>query len=257
MSRKLPKKTKRKAEWFENESFWKETYPYMFFPERFKIADEQVAKILKLTRFSGKSVLDLCCGPGRLSIPLRKRGFEVTGVDRTKFLLDKAKRFSREKDLKVEWVLKDMRDFKRKNSFDLALNWFTSFGYFDKKKEDLQTLRNIYQSLRPSGILAMDTIGREIMDRVFQPTTSTEEADGTIFVQRHERFDDGTRVRNQWILIKGRRATTLKFHHTIYSGGELKRLLRLAGFKRVRLYGDLEGNPYGPQAKRLIAIAFK
>jgi hypothetical protein len=81
------KPNSRKKEWFDDNSFWRELYPFMFSKERIAAADEQIAKVLALTRPAGKSVLDLCCGPGRCSIALVKRGFSVTGVDKTKYLL--------------------------------------------------------------------------------------------------------------------------------------------------------------------------
>ena len=133
-------KTKRKKEWFDNESFWRELYPFMFSEERFADADEQMTKVLALTKPAGKSVLDLCCGPGRCTIALAKKGFSVTGVDRTKFLLDKARAKAGAAHVKIEWVRKDMRDFVRPDSFALVLSMFTSFGYFDDKREDIIVL---------------------------------------------------------------------------------------------------------------------
>jgi 2-polyprenyl-3-methyl-5-hydroxy-6-metoxy-1,4-benzoquinol methylase len=74
-----PMKTlRRKKEWFDDDSFWRELYPFMFPEKRIAEADEQVAKALALTNPPGKSVLDLCCGPGRCSIALAKKGFSVT-----------------------------------------------------------------------------------------------------------------------------------------------------------------------------------
>ena len=80
------------TDWFDDESFWIEMYPFMFPEERFEAAQEQVEKILSLVNFQGTSILDLCCGPGRHSLILAERGFTVTGVDKTAFLLDKAKK---------------------------------------------------------------------------------------------------------------------------------------------------------------------
>ena len=73
----------------------------------------------------------------------------------------------------------------------------------------------------------------------------------------HEIFDDWTRIRNEWILIKGNRAKRFKFHHTLYSGQELKNLMLGAGFAEVKLFGDFDGHPYGPDAPRLVAVARK
>ena len=79
------------SEWFENEDFWTEMYPYMFPEERLEAAEAEVEKILSLVEFSGTHVLDLCCGPGRHATILAERGFSVTGVDTTAFLLQKAR----------------------------------------------------------------------------------------------------------------------------------------------------------------------
>jgi hypothetical protein len=76
-------------------------------------------------------------------------------------------------------------------------------------------------------------------------------------VQRGEIFDDWTRIRAEWILIRRGRARTFAFHHTVYSGQELRERMEKAGFVDVRLYGDLDGSDYGLDARRLIAVGRK
>jgi SAM-dependent methyltransferase len=245
------------AEWFENESFWREMYPYMFDKQAFAAADEQVRKILKLTGVRRGAVLDLCCGPGRHSVALTKRGFQVAGVDRTRFLLNKARRHAKSARARVEFVRSDMRDFVRPDTYRLALSLFTSFGYFDDKDEDCHVLRNVFASLKPGGVCLIDVMGKERIAKILQPTHSTRHPDGTLLVHMHEIFDDWTRIRNEWILIKGNRAKRFKFHHTLYSGQELKNLMLGAGFAEVKLFGDFDGHPYGPDAPRLVAVARK
>ena len=246
---------RRKREWFDDDAFWQEMYPYMFPEERFAAAPEEVEKALARTQPPGKIALDLCCGPGRCSIALARAGFSVTGVDRTKFLLDKARARARTARVKIEWVQMDMRDFLRPDSFDLALSMFTSFGYFDDKTEDLQVLRNMLASLRPGGVCLIEVMGKERLANIFQPTSSEVLPDGTKLVQRREIFDDWTRIRNEWILIRKGRAKSYRFHHTIYSGQELRDRLEQAGFTGVELYGSLDGDEYGRHAQRLIAVA--
>ena len=191
------------AEWFEDEAFWKSLYPFTYPEERFQIVEEEIEKILKLVDFKGHSVLDLCCGPGRHSIALAKKGLAVTGVDRSPFLLAKAVTRAEEQNVEVEWVEEDMRYFARREAFDLVLNMFTSFGYFDNKEDDLKVLQNIHQSLRPSGICLLDIGGKEWLAKVFQPTTNQEGPAGSLLVRHHEIFDDWTRIRNDCILDEG------------------------------------------------------
>jgi hypothetical protein len=57
--------------------------------------------------------------------------------------------------------------------------------------------------------------------------------------------------------MRGEEVKSFEFHHTVYSDQELRERLEDVGFSRVMLYGDLEGNPYGIDAKRLIAVARK
>ena len=249
--------TRRKKEWFDNDAFWKELYPFMFPDQRFTQIREQIEKVLTLTRPPGKAALDLCCGPGRYSMALAKAGFKVTGVDRTKFLLNKARAKARAAKRKIEWIQMDMRDFVRADAFDLVLSMFTSFGYFDNKSEDMQVLYNIFTSLRPGGVCLIDVMGKERLARVLQPTMSNVLPDGTQLVQRHEIFDDWTRIRNEWILIRKGRARSFKFHHTIYSGQELRDRMERVRFTNVRLFGNLDGDAYDPNAHRLIAVAHK
>jgi SAM-dependent methyltransferase len=244
-------------EWFEDESFWITMYPVLFTDERFEAAEEEIEKILALIDFQGSSVLDLCCGPGRHSLALAKRGFSVTGVDRTSFLLEKARERAKASKLDVELLQEDMRDYVNPDAYDLVLSMFTSFGYFDEKEDDITVLHNIYQSLKTGGILLIDVMGKERLARIFQPTVSEVTPDGTVFVQRREIFDEWTRTRNEWILIKEGTAKTFRFHHTIYSGQELKDRLSQVGFQEIRLLGDLDGTEYGLDARRLIAVAKK
>jgi SAM-dependent methyltransferase len=251
------KTRKRKKEWFDDDSFWRELYSFMFPEKRIADAQEQIAKVLTLTKPKGKSVLDLCCGPGRCSIALANKGFSVTGVDRTKYLLDRARAKARAARVKIEWAQSDMRDFVRPDSFALVLSMFTSFGYFDDKREDLMVLENMFTSLQPGGACLIEVLGKERLAKILQPTSSTVLPDGTLLVERHEIFDDWTRVRNEWIMIRKGRAKSFKFHHTIYSGQELRDRLQRAGFVSVTLHGNLDGDEYGPNAERLIAIGRK
>ena len=134
---------------------------------------------------------------------------------------------------------------------------FTSFGYFDDKEEDLQVLGNIFESLRPGGVLVMEMQGKEVLASKFTAATSEVYPDGTMFVQRREIFDDWTRIRNEWLLIRDQQLRSFKLHHTLYSGQELKDRLSQAGFGNTQLYGDLDGSAYGTGSKLLIALARK
>ena len=246
------------AEWFEDESLWTELYPVMFPEERIRLGEDEVAKVLALAgpaEPQGRAALDLCCGPGRHAVALARRGLRVTGVDRTRFLLDRARDRARLAGVAVEFVEADMRDFRRPAAFDLAISLFTSFGYFADRADDVTVLRNVRESLRTHGALVIDVVGKEWLARHFQPTRTTDFADGAVLVDRCRVVEDWTRVENEWILVRDGRARTFRLRLNVYSGQELRERLLQAGFARVDLYGNLDGAPYDREASRLVAVA--
>jgi SAM-dependent methyltransferase len=247
----------RKKEWFDDASFWRQLYPFMFPEKDMAEVGGQMAKALKLAKPRGKTALDLCCGAGRYSIALAKRGFSVTGVDKTKYLLDKGRQQAREARVPIKWVRADMRDFVRPGAFSFVLSMYSSFGYFENKNEDIVVLEKIFASLQPGGVLLMDLRNKEPLAKIPETTTSHRLPDGSRLIERREIFDDCVRVRNQWRLkIKGK-AHSYKFAATVYSAPQVRDMLKRAGFADVKLYGNLDGEKYGPSTPRLIAVAHK
>jgi 2-polyprenyl-3-methyl-5-hydroxy-6-metoxy-1,4-benzoquinol methylase len=245
---------RRAKEWFDNDEFWRVMYPFVFSERRFEESLEQVEQTVALLKPRGRAVLDLCCGPGRFSVPLAQKGFAVTGVDRTRFLLGKAKARAKAAKVSIEWIRNDMRDFVRAGAFDAVISMFTSFGYFEDKQDDLVVLRNMITSLRPGGVCLIEVLGKERLAAIFRPTTSERLADGSVVVMRHEIFDGWTRIRNEWIVIRKDTAKSFRFHHTIYSGQELRDRMEQVGFRDVRLYGSLTGDAYAPGSPRLVVV---
>jgi SAM-dependent methyltransferase len=246
------------AQWFEDDSFWATFESYMFGPGRMAEAPTEVEAMIRLLGLApGASVLDLCCGPGRHSIEFARRGYAVTGVDRTRAYLDKARAAAAREALGCDFVESDMRAFSRSEAFDGAINFFTAFGYFDDPADDLKVARNLCESLKAGARLLVDVNGKENLARKFRERDWSRRPDGTIMLQERELLDGWRRIRNRWIWIRGteRRESTLVLR--LYSGAELASLLMQAGFRDVDLYGSLAPTAYDQHAERLIAVATK
>ncbi len=243
--------------WHEQDSFW-ETVP-MFDEHHWQIAPEQVESVISLLGLEpGATVLDLPCGVGRHSLEFARRGFRVTGVDRTEAYLQTARQRAAAEALDVEWLQADMREFVRPEAFDAAINLFTSFGYFEDPQEDRRVAENLYRSLKPGGALVMDVMGKEVLARVFQPRDWQELPDGTFYLQERKVAGNWTWMENRWILLRpdGQRHE-YAVGHRIYDGAGLEALLLDTGFPSVAIYGSLDGVPYDTQARRLVAVARK
>ncbi|MBN2464261.1 class I SAM-dependent methyltransferase [candidate division WOR-3 bacterium] len=248
---------KRKTPWFEDDAFWAAFTPTLFGEERWRLAARDAEPLTKLLSLEpGVSVLDLCCGPGRFSVELARRGFRVTGVDRTALYLKEARKRARQQKLDVEFVREDMRRFVRPRAFDACINMFTSFGYFERQADDFKVCRNVYRSLRPGGRFLIQAAGKEWLARNFQPT-DWREVDGNYILEERKVAPGWTGLENRWVLVRKGKVREFRFFLRVYSGVELRDLLLRAGFAKADIYGGLNAEPYDHNARWLVAVGRK
>lgn len=246
------------VDWFDDDLLWKIMEPVMFTEARIAHTPAEVDSIKSLCKIQQEdAILDLCCGVGRHSLELARRGHKVVGVDRTKLYLERAVLNAKKEKLDIEFIQDDMRTFYRKNSFDVVLSMFTSFSYFEDHEEQMLVLRNIYSSLRAGGRFVFESAGKEILARIFLRQNWSEWPHGFMMEER-EAIENWSKMHNKWIFIE-RNGTVHRWDvtHWIYSGSEIKEMLEKVGFSDIKVYGDLDGRPYDNEATRLLVVATK
>jgi SAM-dependent methyltransferase len=243
--------------WYDDDTFWQTFGPVMFPPKCWEGTPGEVDRLVALAGLRpGTAVLDLCCGPGRYSLEFARRGFTVTGVDRTAAYLAEARTRAEADRLNIDFIQEDMRRFCRFQEFDTVISMFTSFGYFEDEQDDRQVLANVFCSLKPGGVLVMDLIGKEILARVYQARDWSED-DGRFVLYERKPINNWSRMENRWIVFVDGRKHEYRLDHRVFCASELTELLTVCGFEEVRAFGDLSGAPYDHQAKRLVAVARK
>lgn len=243
--------------WFEDDEFWQSAAGSLFGEEAWDAAASDARDVLSLLELPPEAcVLDLGCGPGRYALPLAAAGYRVTGVDRTAPFLAEARSRAESAGLDVELVEADMRTFRREGAFDAAINMLTSFGYFEDPGDDIVVLENVLDSLKPGGILLIDTIGKEILGRIFQARDWKRVGDEYwLFERRPVRA--WSWMENSWIRIRDGVAREFEIGHRLYSAVELANLAQAAGFSETAAYGSLKAAPYDEKADRLVVLARK
>lgn len=248
---------KEKTEWYEDDLFWETFRCELFSAERLEAAPQDVDRLVELLQLRpGAKVLDLCCGVGRHSLELARRGYEVTGFDRTADFLEQARAAAQTEGLSVDLVQGDMRRFCALEEFDAVVNLYTSFGYFEDPHDDKRTALNAYASLKRGGKLLVEMMGKEVLARIFQPR-DWHERDGRLFLREVEVTQDWSWIKNRWVLFEGGERKEFRFGHRVYSAVELTGLLKRCGFAEVEVFGSLAGAPYDHQAQRLVTVAVK
>jgi len=254
-----------RQEWFNDEDFWEQYAPIMFDETRWAevpLVADGITRLASLKLYEGKkrrrgpTILDLCCGFGRITLELARRGFTATGIDISGSYLQTAQEDTSHEGLDIEFIHKDVRSFKRKEAFDVAINLYNSFGYFENPKDDLLFLRNAHYSLREGGALIIDVLGKEIAVRDYTEAEWFERAGFTVLTESNP-VDSWGSVWNRWILIKDGKRWEKVFIQRLYAASELRALLFQAGFSSVELYGEWDESPYDEKARTLIAVGRK
>jgi ubiquinone/menaquinone biosynthesis C-methylase UbiE len=239
------------------EQFFDEDYEVLYAPvlEPARTEREVAACVSILGLREGMRVLDLCCGTGRHSIPLQRRGLRVAGVDSSPKLLAKAAERAGRVGAYPSWVLGDARELPlRAGSFDAAICLFNSVGY-DTDAEALAMLREARRCARS---LLLETAHRDEHVRSCGPGGVCEwaERDGVrVLVERWIEAVPGVSRATFRIQREGRPDVVKDFRHRLYTATELVAMLRQAGFERIECYGDYDRRAFAIDSPLFLAHA--
>jgi D-alanine-D-alanine ligase len=191
-------------------------------------------------------ILDLCCGQGRHCLELARRGFSnVTGVDRSRYLVRLARRRAKAQGLPVQFKEGDARHFSLKpDSFDCVMLLGNSFGYFEQEEDDLAVLTAVQRVLRSSGRLILDITDGEWMRQNFEPR-SWEWIDENQLVCRERSLSaDRSRLISREVVIHAEQGVIADqfYAERLYGADGLRTLLEQAGFRDISFHQELEGN---------------
>ena len=164
------KKSTKKLEFehFTNlsEEWWD---PYGKFKILHELAPLRIQYIKKMiSKNSSKNlskidILDIGCGGGLICEPLARIGANVTGIDFVSENIASAIQHSKESNLKIKYIHKDIENIKFKSKYDLIII-LEVLEHLDNWKK---LLSNISKNLKPKGKLIISTINRNLFSKIF------------------------------------------------------------------------------------------
>ena len=242
---------------FDSRRFFEESWPKI--SQGFESeadAETEIAWILGHVRPpAGARVLDAPCGFGRHSLALARRGFQVTGVDLSETELGRARERARAAGLALTLVRQDLQDMEFVSEFDLALNLFSSIGYFSEDEDQL-LLERFCTALRPGGAFVLDTRNRDHFIRHLAPEETYRLPDGRTVRITNTLDLTTSRIHSEWWLEDGHQLLG-QTETRLYSAHELYRKLRPERWSAVELFGGLDGRPLDLDSPRLVLVAAK
>lgn len=212
---------------------------------------DRVAKILQPR--GDERILDLACGSGRHSLELRRRGFDVVGVDISAELIELARRNAADTELDVEFLQADIRKIDFENEFDLVLNLNDgAIGYLESDEENRRSFEVIQHALRPGGrnLLQLPNI---LYARDRLPQRSWIPASSMVELIEHRWNKKAKRLEGLMVAARfGEVLETLdgiEFSQRLYTVDELREIYASAGMELLRVYNG-SGRPKEPKSSQ-------
>jgi hypothetical protein len=154
-----------------------------------------------------------------------------------------------------------MRNIHHKNEFDLVVNLFTSFGYFEKDSENTMVIKSISKSLKKGGYFLLDFLNSGLLRRSLVPF-DIKKGNRNIILQVRE-IKAGF-VKKNIIILKNSKSSKYpliyNFYEKIklYSLSDFRKIFKSCSFNIKKVFGDYYGNKYNPvKSERLIILAQK
>jgi SAM-dependent methyltransferase len=235
------------ADWFEE--WFGEDYLRIYQHRDETEAENAVELIVKF--LEGReihSVLDLGCGAGRHSRILCERWWTV-GLDLSAALL----RIARREMPDAPYVRADMRELPfAAASFDLVVNLFTSFGYFEDDRESERVLVCVGDTLREGGVLVIDFLNALQVRNDLVPYD--ERVENGITIEQTRSISPDDRFVEKTIRLRERGKEYIE-RVRLLTAGDLERMLNAAGFGVVARAGDYGGGVWSESSPRTILFA--
>jgi 2-polyprenyl-3-methyl-5-hydroxy-6-metoxy-1,4-benzoquinol methylase len=183
-------------------------------------------------------ILDIGCGTGRHSIELARRGYNVTGIDLSESQLNRAKTNAEKENLKIDFMIKDARDFNFNGSFDRAIMICEgAFPLMETDEMNYSILKNAFSSLKPGGRFIFTTLNglfplfhsvKDFMDKESEQGQYSGMSFDLMTFRDHSVYETEDDNGNKKVLNCNER---------YYVPSEITWLLKSIGFKKSEIFG--------------------
>lgn len=233
-----------------------------------------------------RSIVDLGCGTGALSIPLAKQGYEVYGIDLSEDMLAVAQQKMQEGERaqlfpaggSIAWLHQDMREWELHRPVDAVISMCDCINYLLEEEEVAQTFVQVFEGLNPGGTFVFDVhtpyqlqayaeeqpffLNEDDIAYIWTSELDEERCEIehalTIFVKEEPYHDSGNPLPSQPPEGQERFRRIDELHvQRAYDLAWMKQQLQAAGFRDIETYGDFAWKPVTDTTQRAFFVARK
>ena len=207
-------------------------------------------------------ILELCCGTGRLTLPIAKEGYDITGIDYTPSMLAQAKIKASEVGLEISFIEADIRTLDLPEKYDFIFIPFNSIHHLYKNEDLFDTLKIVKNHLKEKGLFLLDCFNPNIQyivenERKQQVIAEYTTNDGRkVLIKQSMHYESASQINR----IKWQYFIDDKFHSVqnmdmrLFFPQELNSYLKQIGFNIVHKFGDFTEGEFDDNSEKQIYI---
>ncbi|WP_274651978.1 class I SAM-dependent DNA methyltransferase [Paenibacillus humicola] len=220
-----------------------------------------------------KTIADLGCGTGNLSIPLARSGFHVYAIDLSAEMLtigrnkwDASPQHTfRTQEGSIRWLQQDMRDWELPQPVDAVISFCDCVNYLTEEDDVEAAFRAAYGQLKSGGVFLFDVHAPRTLARYAgeQPFVLDERDIAYIWTCELDR--ERTEIEHKLTIFaregESRDARYARIEEThvqrAYEPAWLRGALARAGFGNIEIYADFRLEPPNAESERIFFAAVK
>ena len=207
-------------------------------------------------------ILELCCGTGRLTVPIAQDGYDITGVDYTSSMLDQAKIKASEAGLEIPFIEADIRTLNLQDKYDLIFIPFNSIHHLYKNEDLFKAFCVVKNHLKDGGLFLLDCFNpniRYIVEGEKEPmeiAAYTTDDGRDVLIKQTMRYENTTQInRIEWhYFINGEFNSIQNLDMRMFFPQELDSYLEWNGFNIIHKYGGFDGEAFNDDSEKQIFV---
>jgi ubiquinone/menaquinone biosynthesis C-methylase UbiE len=207
-------------------------------------------------------ILELCCGTGRLTLPIAKEGYNICGVDYTPSMLERAKVKASEAELEINLIEADIRTLNLLEKFDLIFIPFNSIHHLYKNEDLMKTLKRVKSHLKEGGLFLLDCFNPNIQyiaesekeQKIIAEYTTNDGRE--VLINQTMRYESATQINCiEWhYFINGEFHSIQNLDMRLFFPQELNSYLEWAGFNIIHKFGGFEEEAFTDNSEKQIYV---
>lgn len=207
-------------------------------------------------------ILELCCGTGRLTLPIAKDGYKISGVDITSSMLDQANAKALEAGLTIDFIKADIRTLDLSEKYDLIFIPFNSIHHLYQNDDLFQVFNVVKSHLKENGLFLLDCYNPNIQYIIEGEKEQKEIAeyitkDGRkILIKQKMSYESKTQInRIEWhYFINNKFDSIQNLDMRLYFPQELNSYLEHNGFKIIHKFGNFKEEEFNNSSEKQIFV---